>query len=381
MIASKIGRVVTIVAVVMFAELQSERCVARGEVIGDLSLLSELAELQSANLARLHQWAGTAELTFHQTEAARTYDFTQRVAVVFSQDFDRDAVCFRWTVLESQASMDGEQNLENSLQGARVGALHIGEDQYKMSLTSPSDPFTVTVSARTKPNIGDVSQIFYPESYLRIRGDDSADFFAQRMSIATRDWAWNKIEQDGDLVTLTSRNKTLEGVQSQYIFDRSKGGCLVEWNSQSPHSSGSHTTEYELIEGVYLPSTVIYRNTRNDGSETSEKVVRWTMQEVNKPFPDTAFTLSAMGVPAGATVMDRRLMTSYTFQPDTADSTDAPDSVATVSEPPKVATSQAQSVAETSDRSKVLLGIGLFGLGILVAILMYRRKRGTADGT
>lgn len=67
--------------------------------------------------------------------------------------------------------------------------------------------------------------------------------------------------------------------------------------------------------GVYLPVHTVYRNARFDGTDVSEKEVHWKDQTLNEPIPEESFTLEAMGVPAGAQVVDIQTRQTYRYAP------------------------------------------------------------------
>lgn len=358
---------------------------AIAEVDGDLSLLKRLAALQSENLSRLRQWSGSADLHFREQRTEGNYECVQRAQARFSHDFDRDAICFSWEIVESFARLDGQEDLVDSLKGARAGALHLDDEQFKMPLTMPQHPYTVQVFTRTEPHVGDFTQAFYPLTYFRVQSTSAEEFLTTLINVAERDWALVQIKRDGQLVTLVTRNKTLPG-STRTVFDLAQAGCLVELkrdHGASSGISGTRLNEYLFEDGVFVPTKVVYKQVHYSNSEISEiheKTVEFTQQAVNQPIPDSDFTLEAMGVPAGATIVDRRLMTTYQYQPEEASLGHA----APVSnQSPAVNDVNATSPTSAGGAGSLYLQITLISLAVMICAFgfWWHAKRGRQNET
>ncbi|MCA8992739.1 MAG: hypothetical protein KDA88_12190 [Planctomycetaceae bacterium] len=348
------------------------------EVTGDLSLLTKVGDLQQANIQAIQKWTGQAEIKIHTSETKDDYDFTETVAVEFAYDAADDATCFSWLVTESFARKRGHDDLVDSLKGYRAGALQTKEDYFNMSFAAP-DPRTVTVMAggRVEPVIGGLTQSFYPMSYFRIWHEESDKYFARKLKFANEEWMHTHVSQEGDLVILDTGGREYPKMKKRFVFDLSKSGLLVEFKGNDLGRGESQTQEYELVAGVYLPVHTVYRNALLDGSEVGEKEVHWTNETVNEPIPESAFSLEAMGVPAGANVRDSRSLQSYRFTPSsiTSNSDDSamPNSEGSATQVESVAAEQVAPDSVDSDTSLpseqgqnswliVLLGLVL-GLG------------------
>lgn len=297
---------------------------ASAELTGDLSLLSRVAELQQQNISRIRQWAGDAELSFHSTKARDDYELRQQVRVRFAYDTDRPAECFSWVVDESFARMRGQEDLVNSLQGHRAGALTVGGIAYVMHLRDYSTgEFTISLTDAAQlggahRNIGGLSQVFYPMSYFDQGNLKRDKFFEFRIGRAHEEWMENHITQDGDLVHLDAGGTNYPVMRKHYVFDLSRSGLLVDYMLTDGERTVTQVQEYEDVAGIFVPIRTVYRNILIDGTETGQKIVQWNNHKLNEPIPDASFTLEAMGVPAGTTVIDMRTRQTFQFNPASA---------------------------------------------------------------
>lgn len=330
-----------------------------------------MADLQQNNIAAIRQWEGRAGLKFHASRSADDYDFTQTIDVRFSQDRVSDSICFEWVVTESFPRKRGHDDLINSLKGFRVGELQVGGDYYKMPL-SPPDPSAVTIvlSERMEPNIGGVTQVFYPMSYFRIGDENHEQFFARLFRHSKESWMHMNIRQEGERVLLETGGPRYPQCRSFYVFDLSQSGLLVEFEGRDEHRGVSQIQEYQEFSGVFLPVYTLYRNAVHDGSEIEEKEVRWYDQRLNEPLPADRFTLEAMGAPAGASVVDVRTRRSYRYAPKGA-ATVVETSTAAAS--PGESTPESAAVVEDNNLQWWLWSILVFTFIIVALTLWFRR--------
>lgn len=289
---------------------------AEAEVTGDLSLLTKVAALQKKNLDAIEQWSGRAELKFRK-RSPEGYDLTYSVDARFWHDAVARASCFSWLITESSTRFDARENLVNSLQGHRAGELQLGEDYYIMPLSAVKPDYVPVVQLvpRREPTFGSVSQKFYPMSYFRIWNEKSEEFFARKLKYSGEEWMHIHIRQEGQQVLLDTGGARYPEFRKQYVFDLSQNGLLVKFEARDPKRGESQRQTYREFSGVYLPVHTVYRNARFDGTDVSEKEVHWKDQTLNEPIPEESFTLEAMGVPAGAQVVDIQTRQTYRYAP------------------------------------------------------------------
>ncbi|QDU36499.1 hypothetical protein Mal4_07850 [Maioricimonas rarisocia] len=289
---------------------------AEAEVTGDLSLLTKVADLQKKNLDAIEQWTGRAELKFRK-RAPEGYDLTYSVDARFWHDAVARASCFSWLITESSTRFDARENLVNSLQGHRAGELQLGEDYYIMPLSAVKPDYVPVVQLvpRREPTFGSVSQMFYPMSYFRLWNSKSEEFFAKMLKYSGEEWMHIHIRQEGQQVLLDTGGARYPEFRKQYVFDLSQNGLLVKFEGRDPKRGESQRQTYREFSGVYLPVHTVYRNARHDGTDVSEKEVHWKDQTLNEPIPEESFTLEAMGVPAGAQVVDIQTRQTYRYAP------------------------------------------------------------------
>jgi hypothetical protein len=102
-----------------------------------------------------------------------------------------------------------------------------------------------------------------------------------------------------------------------YIFDKKQGYNLVSYSQIQKDvkttrlmSREQWDCQYEKIDTFWMPKKTIYeiysavdKNSVNE----SHEVIDWTSHQINKPVPDSTFTLQNMGVCRGDLLNDKRI--------------------------------------------------------------------------
>ena len=91
---------------------------------------------------------------------------------------------------------------------------------------------------------------------------------------------------------------------TSYEVTDEDGRLLQEWKFN-----------YDLIDGIYLPSATGQQNfTREGGKLSYEKRYTFKNQKVNKPIPEETFTYKNLGLKNGDKFIDKILGKEYTYQ-------------------------------------------------------------------
>ena len=150
-----------------------------------------------------------------------------------------------------------------------------------------------------------VDENFDPRTYM---GDYEAQERLKFFSDQAKDprlGPWY-ISRNGDLITLKCNFGPGKSFVNEYIFDTSKGSRLTRFYAKDNQSEHTDVCDYQLVDGVWVPASVIMTltNDRNGAKTLMVIKVTWHTDLLNRKLDPGEFSLEKLGVKPGDTVQD-----------------------------------------------------------------------------
>jgi len=112
------------------------------------------------------------------------------------------------------------------------------------------------------------------------------------------------IVSPGNYLIVTKTFSSKVGFNMTSVEDTNQDGILLQ----------NKTWNYDLVDGVYIPSKITQKDFDPDGSLSYENTVTFKNQKINKPIPAETFTYKNLDLKNGDKFIDKILDKEYTYQ-------------------------------------------------------------------
>lgn len=293
---------------------------AKAGVEGDIKLMRLMAEETQVNMECIETWRGTATyreyLGFDDFEKCRERIL---ISIEFAKDTSLSSMMWKTSVDEwQQVGRDGqvmiiEPRYTNGL--VKDGLLY----RFGPIMPSKQRPYQCRLLAYTP-----FKTVALPHDWF-----DPFDWFHPYKNYQAEHYKylekWRSqpcdivIRRQGHLIIEESR---LGDTVNRLTYDASKGYNLVELYADDPSTGPSwQTYEYDNSEGLWLPSRIIWKSTRQASEQDGRRIpfyreLHFTKQTINQPIPPEVFTLEFIGMQPGDVIFDTRVESRYVYRPN-----------------------------------------------------------------
>ena len=267
---------------------------------GDPLLLKLVADQNEKNILAICCWQGTVE----ETAKRRGIDGTKiqsRRQIEFALDRQKDAWLWKIHWLEFSSS-NGTKLLSSEPLNPERGM--IKENAYYVlfpySPSSKRKHFTIRPIEEYKRGRDEFTPMEFfaadigEATYKRIGA-----LYAQAMIGGAKSWTVSRV---GDIVHVSTRGEIL----NHYEVDLSKGANVVRYSADDGRLSEEIVTEYEAIDGLWLPTRRVHKQGRFDGTESFHLEYEMKTTGVNHSMDESTISLESLGAVAGDKITDRR---------------------------------------------------------------------------
>lgn len=305
---SKLQMIVLVLLSTFFLnfELVLDKAMADG-FLGDPLLLKLVADQNEKNVLAIRCWQGTVE----ETAKRRGIDGTKiqsRRQIDFALDRQKDAWLWKTHWLEF-SSTQGNKLLSSEPLNPDGGM--IKENAYYVLFpylpSSKRKHFVIRPLEEYSRNRGGFSPMeFLAADIGEIAYKRFGALYAQAMIGGAKTWTASRV---GDIVKLSTRGEIL----NQYEVDLSKGANVVRYSADDGRLSEEIVTEYETIDGLWLPTRRVHKQGRFDGTESFHLEYKMKTIGVNHSMYELTISLESLGAVSGDKMTDRRDGSEHRF--------------------------------------------------------------------
>jgi len=307
-----------------------------GEIKGDIELLKVIADGYEANLEKLATWQGQASIT-SSVSVGSGQEAVQRQGKYkadFLVDRTQNAVRWTWFTLEETEHKEGQKITSdlNPMAGISKGNCDYvlfysgyGQPGERRNLNIyPRDGWPSHFEGMGFDPVHILTKEIYPGLTEQLR-------YYHRLG-SKMEHSNGRIMREGDIVTLETDNERggdYGRIITRFVFDLSKGCCLIELFNSSAVSESHWKLDYEKIADVFVMKSIFhtYRDTRTSRGLISNRTATLTNDMVNKPIDEAEFSLGKLGLKPGDTIRDTRTNIEYIFGAKGATEADMPPKI------------------------------------------------------
>jgi hypothetical protein len=291
---------------------------AQSPLVGDLGLLSRVADAIDKNYRNLATWSGTAEVSVSQSYGPSDVSYQCVANIEFVSDVQRSRS--RWTYTLSKETI----RTDKTIPFKSSGMLSDGKT-YRLSPFPTEDArptgLILLVSGEV-PNTAKPMQTwhddFHPRAFFIDTVPETTGGTPQMLrgfkeEATDPKFLGGTISEDGDLIVLELKAGS---DVNRYEFSKRFGYNLVKRYMAGPEVDRTETVEYNSYNGVYVPSKFlsVQSNKQSSGAvETFRNETNFSKCLVNAPIAKDEFSVGRLGVRVGDTVSDKVLGLNYTF--------------------------------------------------------------------
>jgi len=293
-----------------------------GEIHGDLELLKALQVQHDASVESIVTWKGSA---VWQRSMVRgdNYEYSQTTEVDFALDQPGDRARWNQRTRLDRFLLDGREPSGPPPPeiGARNGMV-MGNRFYRYEVPVAEEEWpthTLVIQERRYAQGAESVFTFDPRLYLskRVSGK-MRSLYESAKDPKVGNWY---VTRKGDLVTVEARFGLGGRSIKRYVFDLAKGANVVSEYMKGSGVDHRMTYEYEKIDGVWLPSSLMDRVVNISGGVKSvlTNQVKWSNSSVNRELGKGEFSLASLGVQPGDWIQDELAHLRFKYLGDAED--------------------------------------------------------------
>ena len=259
-----------------------------------LSGLARTRTQQQTNFGSIMQWSGSANVKSSFFNESNSVRGSNECNIIFKMDVANENFLIYSVDVVHNGEIPGTwgelvtKNLRRQLQYARSNSRTVLVENATLKLS------TLTPLA------------FNPLSAFRWAFGTPDEIFASTKRMNNSEWGEVQIEEKGDELVLSWKNKTIDCGPTVFTFSSAYGGNLISCTNQSPFKTYETKIEWCSSNDIWLPRNYLFETLGNNGHREYQISATFKNEFINQDFANDDFSMTQFRLPDKTVIIDKR---------------------------------------------------------------------------